>query len=234
MTTKKNLEKLSYYKNLYIKYKKKYIKKHSLQKGGLLEAEQNKSYQTKLNEFRNNITHILDKKHNEIFSNYCIQELKNSTLTGGEIQDFEKICNNNSDKNFDKNKIYGGLLTFIDKYNFTNLKEFAKIYVKKKKSERYKELIQEFDRNNYHKGGFLKYHKLDSLPQDINLFQSSLENHYKQPLSLEYGIKKKIKEYYKHPKSLEHYVKKKIKKYYTDPKSLKHDIEIKFKEFFYK
>ena len=209
MGTNKNLKELKYYKNLYIKYKNKYIQKKTIQQGGLnaiLQTDDNKSYQTKLNEFKDKISHILDKKHHIHFIEYCKNELneldKEDDLTNQEKNDFNEICNNidklnNTQDKVKIDKIYGGLLTFIHKYNYSNLKEYAEKNIAEKKAQRYNELIHEFDRNNYHRGGFIQYHKLDSLPKNINLFQSTIQNHYKQPKSFKYNIQKKFKKYFK-------------------------------------
>ena len=71
MGTNKNLKELKYYKNLYIKYKNKYIQKKTIQQGGLnaiLQTDDNKSYQTKLNEFKERLLSLnLDNHFKIIF-----------------------------------------------------------------------------------------------------------------------------------------------------------------------
>jgi len=204
---KTKLEQLESYKNLYKKYKNKYLNKQHSQKGGDFTHEHLKPYQTKLNEFKDKILLILDKKHNINFFKYCQNELQNDNdLTGQEEKDFLAICQD-LDKNPDKiDNIYDGLLNFIHKYNYSNLKEFAEIDIKQKKIKRYKELVIEFDTKNYHRSGFLKYHNLNELPHNMNIFKSSIKNHYKPINSFKYNIQTKLKEYFKDNKFISSFI----------------------------
>lgn len=199
----KHLKQLQNYKNLYQKYKTKYINKKYARKqqGGILTNEDNKTYSTKLNEFKDKITDILDKKHNIYFIEYSHSELlKEDDLSHDELNDFTELSNKISkldNKDISKiNKIYNELLIFLKKYNYTNLIEYAEKHIEQKKINRYEELIIEFDKNNYHRDGFRKYHKLQQLPEDINSFKSAIINHYKQPKSYRYSIENKFKNFF--------------------------------------
>jgi hypothetical protein len=205
---KSKLEQLESYKNLYKKYKSKYLnKKKLLQKGGDFTHEHLKSYSTKLNEFKEKILAIVDRKHNINFIKFCKNELQNDNdLTEQEKKDFHAICED-FDKNPDKiDNIYASLLNFIHKYNYTNLKEFAEIDIKEKKIKRYEELVREFDSKNYHRGGFLKYHNLNELPDNMNIFKSSINNHYKPINSFKYNVQSKLKEYFKDNKFISSFI----------------------------
>jgi len=208
MTTNNNLEKLKYYENLYKKYKNKYIEKKTKIRGGFITLDVNKSYEDKLKTFKYNLIKIINDKQYLYFIEHCRKELEKSNLTEQEKNDLSKICsnidklNNLDDEKNEKNKkkIYEQFLKFIKDHNYINLEQFARIYVKEKQSQRYKELIKEFDRNNYYREGFVTYHKLKTLPENINLFKSNISNHYKLPQTLNDKIQNNIKEYFKDSK----------------------------------
>ena len=73
----KHLKQLQNYKNLYQNIKLNISIKNILgkQQGGILTNEDNKTYSTKLNEFKDKITDILDKKHNIYFIEYSHSEI---------------------------------------------------------------------------------------------------------------------------------------------------------------
>lgn len=188
----KYLKEINNYRNLYKKYKRKYQKKAI--NGGFLNDEV-KTYQNKLNEYKDKIIDIINRKNNLYFIQYSYSELKqqiDSIDNPIEKDDLDNILNSISQLN-QKNKIeidniYNLLLLFLKKYNYTNLIKNAQLYFKKKNIERYEQLIIEFDINNYNRDGFRKYHNLNELPKDINLFKSSRVNHYKQPKLLKVNI----------------------------------------------
>tara|TARA_B100001094_G_scaffold322431_1_gene371748 strand:- start:757 stop:1590 length:834 start_codon:yes stop_codon:yes gene_type:complete len=111
------------------------------------------------------------------------------------LKEIEKLCDEYIKKDYN-NYLYKEILDFNNKNNFTNLDKYSKEYSTNKRKQRYKELIKEFDTINYQRDGFLEYHKLNKYPDDMQQFESTIQNHYIEPYSFNYEVEKKVKKKY--------------------------------------